>query len=434
MPSIEIIIADDEETIHDDIKRSLESARDIFFDFRIIKEFYGTYDLKIFLRSYKPSEDAETVLLLDNLFNSLPAGLQALPNIRRHCPNLPIIMLTTCEDADRAFTLARAQYNVEYIQKPVSGTQLRFRIESAIKAMHEADVNKKIEKLEKKIDNLANFIKNDMQNMIEKNKLPCRAEDDDADDALISQFISKLSSYINKNLDKSGNVLCEERDNLIKRFGPNWSRLLDTSRTSLVSAAVIWKRCEDIPDKNFDYSGVCISTTSALESELKKIFFDEFKSYIVNKYGMPSDASWKESFDVWPELLLDNTNKEQYEKAILDKANPHIKLSDYFTLGTLPYLFGQRSSNIAEDQSNKLFSLMNEYLSNIVKNIYKDNPISVFYSSAPTSFISECSKVRKKYRNKAAHRGMIEKSSAKDCFDKIAGEFGLLITLYNSIQ
>ena len=391
MSAIEIIICDDD-FIHEDIKNSLESVRDTFFDFTVIKDFYGTHDLKKFLKSYEQLEDVDTILLLDNMFHGSPDGLQALKNIRKHCPYLPIIMLTTSDDKDRSFTIAKERYNIEFVQKPETASNLRFRIESIIQAMdriksdQNESVSEEIDKLSRKIEDLTNFVTNEMQKKIEADRNTFKTTPNFSEDEnLISQFITQVSNYISNIAKQQGGLIDDQRNFLSERFGTRWSKLDETSRASLVSAAVIWKRCEDIIDDRFDYSGVCISVTSALEFELRKIFFKGFKSYIIKKYGKPNDETWQETFNTWPELLL-NITKEKYEESISENKIVHLTLSDNFTLGTLPYLFGRRCEDISESQSNKICSLMNEYLASIVIENYTSNPVSAFYSDNKESF------------------------------------------------
>lgn len=90
---------------------------------------------------------------------------------------------------------------------------------------------------------------------------------------LISDFISSMSEYINDSLKNSNTLFEDERKHLLTMFGSGWSKLQSSSQTSLVSAGVLWKSCSDITNVDFDFSGVCISATSALESELKKMVF-----------------------------------------------------------------------------------------------------------------------------------------------------------------
>ena len=134
MSAVNIIIADDDKIIHESIKQSLSSLN---FNFNIIKNFYYLDELKDYLFDEFEPENGPDILILDNLFYSSieDTGLNALEDIREAAPKLPILMLSTMPDDDRLFSNARDIYDIDYIQKPVRSSDLRFRIESIIKNM-----------------------------------------------------------------------------------------------------------------------------------------------------------------------------------------------------------------------------------------------------------------------------------------------------------
>jgi DNA-binding response OmpR family regulator len=146
MTAINIVITDDMEDIHKDLRNTLNS---INFDYKIIGDFYETSSLIDFFVDMKEADenfDAHVegvdVLILDYDFGGTgESGLQALPTIREIVPNLPIIFLTTFEDT--IFEEAADKYNVEYIRKPVKAADLRFRIRTTIKRTQQWDELKK---------------------------------------------------------------------------------------------------------------------------------------------------------------------------------------------------------------------------------------------------------------------------------------------------
>lgn len=134
MPTINIIIADDEEFIHDSIVQSLSS---LDCDFEIIKNFYFLDHVEdYFFRDFQP-ESAPDIVILDNIFHGSTqyTGLDLLPSIRKVAPKLPILMLTTMDNDDLSFCNARSEFNIDYVKKPVSSGELWFRIESIIKIL-----------------------------------------------------------------------------------------------------------------------------------------------------------------------------------------------------------------------------------------------------------------------------------------------------------
>lgn len=117
----------------------------------------------------------------------------------------------------------------------------------------------------------------------------------------ISAFVEKLSEYINQNTGFSEVLFAEETKHLSLLFGQAWDSLLPTSKTSLISAGVLWKSCAKIgDDKEFDFSGICISATSALESELKRYFYIGFQEYLKKTMAAQATKSGKKLLKIGP--------------------------------------------------------------------------------------------------------------------------------------
>jgi DNA-binding response OmpR family regulator len=136
-----IILADDEEKVHNTIRRYLEQNNVI----EEMKSFYTPLDLLEYL---KTTDDPIDLVLLDIHFkNSGLSGLEAIPFIREEYPYLPIILLTGM-DTD-AIREAETFTNTYFIPKPVSGGHLVKMIDFYVgKSEHEA---REISELEKTI-------------------------------------------------------------------------------------------------------------------------------------------------------------------------------------------------------------------------------------------------------------------------------------------
>ena len=94
------------------------------------------------------------------------------------------------------------------------------------------------------------------------------------------KFFKKITNETNKaiNTKHRDDELKSIMDNLRKTFGEsNWKKLTTDSQKSIISAAYMWQQCKDMNDPNFDYSGICICATSALEREMKHYFFTKYK-------------------------------------------------------------------------------------------------------------------------------------------------------------
>jgi DNA-binding response OmpR family regulator len=145
MAVVNIVIADDVEEIHKDLRNTLDS---IHYKYKVIQDFYDTGSLKKYLVLMDDDDSFEglDVLILDHDFGGNGKnGLDALPSIRKIVPYLPIIMLTTF-DVDEKFRQARKEYDIDYIQKPVRASDLSWRIEDVIERMIKWELlSKKIE-------------------------------------------------------------------------------------------------------------------------------------------------------------------------------------------------------------------------------------------------------------------------------------------------
>lgn len=284
-------------------------------------------------------------------------------------------------------------------------------------------------------DNLSRtltFIENDLSGTLREAKRKLRdstavMELDRLPDDEISAFIEKLSEYINQNTGFSEVLFAEETKHLSSLFGQAWDSLLPTSKTSLISAGILWKSCAKIgDDKEFDFSGICISATSALENELKRYFYIGFQEYLKKTYGSPSDEKWEETFKNWPEIVL-STTKYEYEQALENPVKfkkPILNIGTNFTLGSMPFLLGAwRGKNISNDQFSLLLDRMDEYLQTIVKDNYQQNARLAFVdNSRNDSLVNKCEKIRREYRNKAAHIDIVTKRQAENCYRAVIGK------------
>ncbi len=317
------------------------------------------------------------------------------------------------------------------------------------------EVNERTKDVQVELRNLSSFVKEDLTRFIkeQKKQLSQEIQDDfEKSELRITEMCQSISGYINDNTILCSKSLLEREEKYLQSvFGVAWDRLELDSRTSLISAGVLWKMCVGI-EGDFDYSGICISATTALESELKKYFFTGFQNYINDTYGAPSDHKdkWKETFDNWPEILL-STTKEKYisdwNRFKCGKGEkPHIRMKEHkhFALGTMPFIFAVIEEGSAE-QHELLINRLEEYLSTIIYVPENKSAREVFISrDKGKSFIDKCDRIRKEYRNRAAHDDIISEEQAKGCYQEVIGKIesyeytsnvtGLLLQLYQYIK
>ncbi len=280
------------------------------------------------------------------------------------------------------------------------------------------------------VEYLVDFVNSELKAYIEKEKRIFNSSGDRDTDSGIGRFIEHTSNHINKQIETSGDELIDqERHGLEVLFGDNWQYLMPTSKTSLISAGTLLKKCADIRVPDFDYSGISICCTSALEAELRRVFFDGLIDYMIRTYGYPSLAGTSDINENWPDALLASP---RYQLSPSNKA----KIKDIFTMGNLPFLFGETGKlsekseirNVQLEQSRLMKSKMAEYLRSITRHPYNNCAFESFYIESRTDdritcqsgcFVGKCERIRVDYRNKAAHINVVTAKEASLCYQSI---------------
>ena len=241
--------------------------------------------------------------------------------------------------------------------------------------------------------------------------------------------------YINQKIEELNTSVKEEEKYLKAVFRDKWKKISDESKKSLISEEVIWKSISKKIDCEF--SSVCICLTSALESELNKYFFENYKKYLQNTYVEPD-------FDSWPCSMLSINKKEmnKYNSGVCEK--PHVKSKKRFMLGDLPYILCVKFGNISNEKKKEEKNILNKYIESILKDKYKKDYKTIFvdkYLNNEVSFVEKCENVRIKYRNKAAHKENVNKSEAQNCYNEIIGNIedenlfsGILLQLLEVLE
>ena len=137
-------------------------------------------------------------------------------------------------------------------------------------------IHKTTQKMAEELDFLVSFARNDLQDWLHREKAdlaPKLLPDDDSNEETINHFADKLYGYVESHVQTADELVARETEHLQLLFGAHWERFLPETRTALVSGEVLWHRCADITVDAFDFSGVWIAFTTALEAELRRIFF-----------------------------------------------------------------------------------------------------------------------------------------------------------------
>lgn len=293
-------------------------------------------------------------------------------------------------------------------------------------------VSQGVQQLQEGVSFLVDFAKNELQIFLADEKERFNKSADRSSDEAVGTFVEHTAMHIDDRIIVSADdIIKNEKEGLSMLFGTKWDQLMPSSQTSLISAGVLLKKCSDINTPQFDYSGICICATSALEAELKRVFFSGLIGYMASNYGNPEHDNPDDIYRDWPDALL-TVPYVQYKR----NPNSKVKIIDLFTMGKLPYLFGETGKLSADsrirasqiEQSAIMKRRMTEYLQIIVETQYKDNPYEMFYgrdtevgrvTSQPGSFVWKCEKIRNDFRNKAAHVNVMTGNEASSCYQSV---------------
>lgn len=264
METINIIIADDEEFIHESLRNTLDSIKFIKFNYKIIKDCYDTMGLLRYLYTLKLKHNEQPdVLILDNYFGGGSVkGLEALPHIRKANPTLPILMLTTFGLDDADFIKAREKYQIDYIQKPVKSNDLGFRINDILKRKEEwTALQQQIVETRKwafQTFNLAN--KQDIDDIDFSDKIEWNRYQQK-----ILSIADKMKEYDIKRQGNNSSGI--SFDMIRKTISMIFDKANPKAQEALATGEYLYRMHKN---EDIDFSPVLISYSKALESTLKQ--------------------------------------------------------------------------------------------------------------------------------------------------------------------
>ena len=163
-----------------------------------------------------------------------------------------------------------------------------------------------VSEMNETLKTLVDFFRNGLQGWLqhEKQWFSQTANNED-DESLIAASVARTNYYINEHVRNADSLISKEAERLQNVFGAVWDRLPSDTRTALISAGVLWTSCVGINDPVFDYSGICVATTSALENALKSVFYIGYQTYLLKTYGPLDKMKTADIYKHWPEELLD---------------------------------------------------------------------------------------------------------------------------------
>ncbi len=262
------------------------------------------------------------------------------------------------------------------------------------------EVNKEIKNVKeiaiennKYLKNITQDIKS-YQQLIERQLQKAITEDEI--EHLMSAYADQCAERVINNMNFEDDTYKREEENLIQLLGADaWQKMENISRTHLTSARVVYKRLQDLQDV-VDYSGVCLSVCKALEVELFKRFYKDFKSNLERKYGK---------------------DYTKYHTALLFEKDRLLN-EECFSLGTAQHILGQTKEKRPKlkngglsDVNNK--KVLHEYVKECLLSKCTDEEIETKLKD----YAIKINTIRENYRNPSAHKDKVQKVQAKTCFD-----------------
>ncbi len=236
--------------------------------------------------------------------------------------------------------------------------------------------------------------------------------DDERFDMLISELSGRILSDINKHTQQELINVKNIEATLRAWFGDVWEHLMPDTRTSLISSHMLWESSKNIGGE-FDYSGIIICATAALEGELNRIFFSGFQRYMNATAGTPAIGRWPFTL-----LFVDKFRK----------LPTGAKYPKCFTMGSLPHILAPQPDRY--DNHLLLNEKRAEYFAAIGTS--DDAFLDSIYGAEP--LLSQCEHIKTNYRNRSAHSGSINLAAAHECHQKIVSSISLIIRLHESID
>ena len=172
-----------------------------------------------------------------------------------------------------------------------------------------------------------------------------------------------------------------------------WNKMTQESKNCLLTGKIAFQSMINIQDESLDYSGVCILASKSLDIEMSKRFFHNYVMYL----RQTSDQ------DSWPKTLFRDGNLLSDEE---------------FTLGSIKYVVGIDKYGVVKNRYvNRLF------LKYAIDELYVPSLSRIEIKHHLQKCIEVVETVRENYRNPAAHRVSLDRTTAKECFDYLVDTY-----------
>lgn len=242
----------------------------------------------------------------------------------------------------------------------------------------------------------------------------------------IQQLQMQMTGALAKISSRYDSPLEQEEKYLRLIFGSDWrneSRLCNTSCDHLLTAQVLMRYGSKIGIPN--YAGIIITAISALETETRRRFFDEYVKYLEEQHTKPEDfpanLTYHKKADgsfyyTLGSLKYILSAKVNGENTLSDEmAGQNAPGRTLYTPDGDPYYYDNRVDDFLSKR------IMSEYAKSIQKNPAYDRAYKVFQYYVPAgsdqSFVDCVNTINFTYRNKSAHadEAAMTREAAEKC-------------------
>lgn len=209
------------------------------------------------------------------------------------------------------------------------------------------------------------------------------------------RFLKYIDNIIEGKVDVSTYPEIVMSD-LKKDFGDYWSKLSDFTKNVLVTGITIFMSHKNMEHSNpsikLDYSPVIISVSRGLERELRNVFFDKFKKYLIKTNANPYDFK----------RLRDFTYTDE-------NGNYHFTDNNHwFTLGKLKVMVNEHSRQDCYGKSFKTMDYhLRDYCMNFALNKSQFSHDEWRHENEVTEYMCDLSRnvfeISDLFRNESAH-------------------------------
>lgn len=212
------------------------------------------------------------------------------------------------------------------------------------------------------------------------------------------RFLKYIDNIIEAKVDVKTYPEIAEND-LKKDFGNYWNKLSDFTKNVLVTGITIFMTFKNIDSNSnsnsnikLDYSPVIISISRGLEKELRNVFFDKFKKYLIKTNANPNDFRRLRDF-----TYIDERRNYQFS----DNNN-------WFTLGKLKYMVNEHSRKDYYGNSIKTMDYyLRDYCMNFALNKSQFSSDEEMHKKEVIEYMCDLSRdvseISDVFRNESAH-------------------------------